>query len=228
MENDPDQYDHIWEGGYVTVAEGAYYAKHIAKARAEGRVGKVAADPLLPIGLYADIGGTGARSDAFVFWAAQFVGQEIRVLDYYEAQGQEIGHHLAWARSKGYTPDAAEITLPHDGETKDRVYAVSYESAFKAAGYKVKVIPNQGRGAATARIDEARRLFPQMWFNESTTQAGLEALGWYHEKRDENRNVGLGPDHDWASHGADAFGLMAVAHKPPRVQREEIRFTGWG
>jgi len=228
LENDPDQYDHIWEGGYVSVAEGAYYAKHLAKARAEGRIGRIAADPLLPIRLFADIGGTGAKSDAFVFWAAQFVGHEIRILDYYEAQGQEIGAHLAWARSRGYTPDNAEIVLPHDGETADRVYAVSYESAFKAAGYKVTVIPNQGRGAASARIDEARRLFPQMWFNEDTTRAGLEALGWYHEKRDPARNVGLGPDHDWASHGADAFGLMAVAHQPPRVQRKEIDFVGWG
>jgi phage terminase large subunit len=90
------------------------------------------------------------------------------------------------------------------------------------------VVPNQGRGAAKARIDEARRLFPQMWFNEGPTQPLREALGWYHEKRDETRNIGLGPEHDWASHGSDAFGLMAVAHQPPRVQREEIQFVGWG
>jgi phage terminase large subunit len=228
LNNDPDQYDHIWEGGYVSVAEGAYYAKQLAKAKAEGRIGKVSADPLLPIKLFADIGGTGAKSDAFVFWAAQFVGQEIRVLDHYEAQGQEARMHVNWARSKGYGPEDAEIVLPHDGETGDRVYAVSYESFFKQAGYRVTVIPNQGRGAAGARIEEARRLFPQMWFNESTTTAGLEALGWYHEKKDENRNIGLGPEHDWSSHSADAFGLMCVAHKPPTMQREEIDFVGWG
>jgi phage terminase large subunit len=35
-------------------------------------------------------------------------------------------------------------------------------------------------------------------------------LGWYHEKRDEKRGIGLGPEHDFASHGADAFGLLAV------------------
>ena len=79
-----------------------------------------------------------------------------------------------------------------------------------------------------ARIDEARRLFPQMWFDADKCAPGLEALGWYHEQIDEKRGVGLGPDHDWSSHGADAFGLCAVAHKPPRVQREEIKFVGWG
>ena len=40
-------------------------------------------------------------------------------------------------------------------------------------------------------------------------------MGWYHEKKDEERGVGLGPEHDWSSHGADAFGLMCVAYKPP-------------
>jgi len=65
------------------------------------------------------------------------------------------------------------------------------------------------------RIEEARRLFPSMWINESACKGGLEALGWYHEKKDEVRNIGLGPEHDWASHGADAFGLMCVAYDPP-------------
>ena len=41
---------------------------------------------------------------------------------------------------------------------------------------------------------------------QKTTEAGREALGYYHERRDENRNVGLRPEHSWASHAADAFG----------------------
>jgi len=106
--------------------------------------------------------------------------------------------------------------LPHDGETNDRVYDVSYESALKKAGYAVEVVPNQGKGAAKARIEEVRRLFPSMWIDEEKCAGGLAALGWYHEKRDDERNIGLGPEHDWASHGADAFGLMAVAYEPPR------------
>jgi len=50
-----------------------------------------------------------------------------------------------------------------------------------------------------------------MLFNEAKTQPGIDAIGWYHEKRDAERGVGLGPNHDWSSHGADAFGLIAVA-----------------
>jgi phage terminase large subunit len=225
----PDQYDHIWEGDYVTVSEGAYFAKCLAEAKAQGRIGKVAPDPLMTIRLFADIGGTGARADSFVFWAAQFVGREIRVLDYYEAVGQDLATHLAWLRSKGYTPDKAQIWLPHDGAQKDKVYDASYEKAFQEVGYSVTVIENQGKGAAAARIESARRRFPSCWFNEDTTEGGRLALGWYHEKKDDQRNIGLGPEHDWSSHGADAFGLMAVAYEAPaekRTQRPRRNFNG--
>ena len=44
---------------------------------------------------------------------------------------------------------------------------------------------------------------------------GIDALAWYHEKQDEIRGIGLGPEHDWASHGADAFGAMCVSYKEP-------------
>ena len=215
LRSNPDQYQHIWEGGYITAADGAYYAKSLSQARLDGRIGRVPPDPLMTTRLFCDIGGTGAKADSFSIWVAQFVGLEIRVLDYYESVGQPLGAHLEWMRSRGYTSDKAQIWLPHDGSTQDRVYDVSYESALKDAGYTVTVIPNQGKGAAMKRIEEGRRLFPSMWFNESTTKAGIDALGWYHEKRDAARNIGLGPEHDWASHGADAFGYMCVAYEPP-------------
>lgn len=211
----PDQYPHIWEGEHANVIEGAYYAASLTKAKAENRIARVAADPLMTIRLFADIGGTGAKADNFVFWAAQFIGREIRVVNHYEQQGQPLEAHLNWMRSQGYTPDKAQIWLPHDGDTQDKVHDVSYRSAFEQAGYVVTVVPNQGKGAAILRVEAGRRLFPSMWFNEDTTQAGIDALGWYHEKRDAVRNIGLGPNHDWASHSSDAFGLMCVAYELP-------------
>lgn len=221
LRTQPDQYDHIWEGGYLTVAAGAYYAKHLAEAKNEGRISRVAADPLMTLRLIVDIGGTGAKADSFVIWVAQFIGKEIRWLDYYESQGQPLAAHLAWCRERGYTPDRAQFWLPHDGSSNDKVFDVSYESALRAAGYQVTVVPNQGKGAAAARIEAARRLFPRMWFDEVKTEAGRAALGWYHEKKDETRNIGLGPEHDWASHGADAFGLGAVIYDEP-AQKKKI------
>ena len=228
----PDQYDHIWEGGYATVNVGAYFAYQLSQARKENRIGRVASDPLLTIKLFMDIGGTGAKSDAFAIWAVQVVGREIRVLNYYESVGQPIQAHLEWMRSNGYTPERTTVWLPHDGAQNDKVFAVSYESAFESVGYKVEVVPNQGKGAASQRIEAVRRWLPSCWFNEETCKAGIEALGWYHEKRDEARSVGLGPEHDWSSHGADAFGLMAVSieeifDKPKQREYTPQYSGGW-
>lgn len=226
----PEQYNHIWEGDYESIVEGAYYAQSLIKAKDEGRIGRVAADPLMTIGLFCDIGGTGAKADAFSLWAAQFIGKEIRVLNYYERVGQPLSAHLLWMREQGYAPNKAQVWLPHDGATQDRVYDVSYESALEAAGYSVTVIPNQGKGAAKARIEAGRRRFPSMWFDQEKTAGGVDALGWYHEKKDEVRNIGLGPEHDWASHGADAFGLMCVAYEEATTEDdyddEDIDQTG--
>jgi phage terminase large subunit len=66
------------------------------------------------------------------------------------------------------------------------------------------------------RIEAARRVFPRCWFNQVTTEAERDALGYHHERRDETRNVGLGPNKDWSSHAADAFGYMAISYEEPK------------
>jgi phage terminase large subunit len=214
----PDQYSHVWEGDFVTVVEGAYFANHLVTAKKEGRIGHVAADPLMTVRAIWDIGGTGAKADACSIWIVQFVGREIRALNYYEAVGQPLSTHVQWLRDNGYSK--ALCVLPHDGASNDKVFDVSYQSALTEADFEVVVVPNQGKGAAKMRIEAARRLFPFIWFNEATTEAGRDALGWYHEKKSsDDRSIGLGPNHDWSSHGADAFGLMCVTYEQPEPDR---------
>ena len=213
----PDQYDHIWEGGYATVIDGAYFARALSEARKEGRIGRVAKDPLMQIKAFWDIG----VRDATAIWIAQFVGREVRLLDYYEASGQPLAVHLEWLRSNGY--GSALCVLPHDASHADVITATRFEDHISAAGFEVETIPNQGKGAAMKRVEAARRLFPSCWFDAEKCNAGLDALGWYHEKLDEARNVGLGPEHDWSSHGSDAFGLMAVAYEAPKAKNDN-----WG
>ena len=211
LQDRPDSYPHVWEGDYITIVEGAYYAKHLTDARAQNRISKVNRDPLMTVYAFWDIGGTGEKADACAIWIVQFIGKEIRVIDYYEAVGQELAEHVAWLRRNGY--EDAYCVLPHDGANHEKVERVTYQSALTDAGFKAEVVRNQGAGAAYSRVLAVRRLFPQMWFDAERCESGLEALAWYHEKRDENRNVGLGPCHDWSSHGCDALGLCAVYHE---------------
>lgn len=223
LEKYPHRYEHVWEGAYVTVFEGAYYAKWLAKAKADRRITELAPDSLSEIRAYFDLGGSGAVADATAIWVVQFVGQKILILDYIEGQGQVLGYYMDQLRARGW--ERALCMLPHDASQvhADNPTGVDYAAQVKKAGFRAKTIPNAGKGAAMLRIEAGRRWFDRMWFNTAIgpdghdrTEAGREALGAYHEKRSkDDRDVGLGPNHDWSSHGADAFGLMALDYKEP-------------
>jgi phage terminase large subunit len=220
-EERPDSYAHIWEGEFVAAVEGAYYATLLAEAKADGRIGEVAPDPLMEYRSFWDIG----TRDATAIWVAQFVGSQIRVLDYYEAVGQPLGAHLNWLRENGY--GSCLCVLPHDGAAVDHLTADRFEDHIRSAGFRTQVVKNQGKQAAMKRVEAARRMFPSIRFNEKPTEPGRDALGWYHEKRDDEREVGLGPEHDWSSHGADAFGLMCIAYEEP-MRAQVINYnTRW-
>jgi len=227
LKNDPDQYDWIWEGDYIQVMAGAYYREQLTKAKEQGRIDTVVPDPLAKIRTFHDIGGAGAKADNYAIWVVQFVGMKILLLDYYEAQGQTLEYHVKWMRKHGY--EDAAVYLPHDGSNTNNVSGKKYADHWEEAGFDVETVKNQGPGAAMQRIEAGRRLFPRMWFDDKT-EPGREALGWYHEKYDEVRGIGLGPDHDWSSHGSDAFGLMAICYEEPTSTADrthEQRRVGW-
>jgi phage terminase large subunit len=209
----PDQYDHIWGGGYATAAVGAYYAKQLLVAKAQGRIKPIIYDPLMAVRTHHDIGGRGARADAYSIWVSQWIGPEILVLDHYAAVGQPLSTHANWLRQRGY--GEAEIVLPHDGDNQGGPVH-SWADGWRAAKLgSVKVIPNQGEGAAMYRIEQARRWFPRVIFDAVNTEEGRVSLGMYAPKISKETGADLGPNHDVYSHDADAFGLMMCDYKPP-------------
>jgi phage terminase large subunit len=214
---DPDKAEHVWGGEYARAVEGAYFAHHLRACREQGRILPLTFDPNFQVRAYWDLG----RNDATAIWVAQFVGERINVIDYCEGVGQAPGYYFNWLRSNGY--DGCLCVLPHDGASihPDNPVSMSYESQARSAGFQTRVVRNQGPGAAMQRIDAARRLFPRIHFDEDKTRPGIRALGHYHEKRHEERNVGLGPEHDWSSHGADAFGLMCIDYKAPEFRASD-------
>jgi phage terminase large subunit len=217
LNNQPEAYPHIWEGDYVTALDGAYFAKELAQAKLKGRICRLSADPLMAIRSYHDIGGKGAKADAYSIWICQFVGKEIRVLDHYTSQGQPLSFHVAWMREQGY--QKAEVILPHDGVKENDVTGKRYEQHWRDADFSVRVIPNQGEGAAMMRVEAARRLFSRIWFDVDLTDVGRSALGWYHEQK-HALGHGMGPKHDWSSHDADAFGMMCMDYQEPTSSAE--------
>ena len=217
----PDQYEHIWEGGFKTVYEGAYYAAHLLTAKKTGRIKSLHIEPSLTVRTWHDLAGAGDKADAYSIIVGQYVDQQIWLHGNYSTEGQSSAFHINWLRNwcKDRGIKRCIITLPHDGDQVKIDF--NWRNIWEAASepdvveFIVEVIPNQGRGAAMKRIEEGRKVFPRVWFDEDGTTGLRESLTAYHEKRDEKRSVGLGPNHDWASHDADAFGLMACVYTPP-------------
>ena len=223
---EPDKAAHVYGGEYVKAVEGAYFAKELRAAREEGRFAMLARDPNFEMRAFWDLG----HSDATAIWVAQFAGDRILVLDYCEGSGQPPAYYMQWLRLSGYQD--ALCVLPHDGSSvhPDNPIAMSYEAQMRSAGFRTLVIRNQGKGAAQQRIDALRRVFPRVWFNDDLTRIGVKALAHYHERRDESRNAGLGPEHDWSSHAADAAGLIGITYEPPRrtIARAGFKLPDFG
>jgi phage terminase large subunit len=147
----PERYAHIWEGDYAKAFEGAYFAKHLEQARQQGRIGHVAIDPILPVKAFMDIGGAGHSSDAMAIWICQFVGREIRLLDYIEGVGQPLAYYAGELRRRGWKE--AIICLPHDGVAHNNITGKRYIDHWREAGFGCETpIKNTGAGAAMMRV----------------------------------------------------------------------------
>ena len=138
-----------------------------------------------------------------------------------------LGYYLEELRSRGW--ERAFCVVPHDAAQThaDNPTGIDFEAQLRAAKFETKRV-HSPPGIVMQRISTTRRLFSRMFFNKDKTEALRAALGWYHEKRDEKRGMGLGPEHDWSSHGADAFGLMAISYEEPRKVIRELTIPRFG
>lgn len=224
--DNPEDYDWIWEGKYRTHYAGAYYSKHLLRAEHEGRIGQVDYEPLMSVRTYHDLASSSDKADAYTIWVCQFVDLEIRTLAHYETEGQSPQFHIKWLREWCLDHDVkrCHIGLPHDG-TQQQI-DTSWQAIWKKAGdedVKFDVpepVKSGGKGAAMDRVRAAQLHFHRIRFDAEATKSGRQALAAYHEKRSQDeRNVGLGPEHDWSSHSADAFGLMCVDYAERKGKR---------
>jgi phage terminase large subunit len=217
--HDGDKFAWVWEGAYRRAIEGAYYADGLSEADKDGRVMPLALEPLLPVKAFWDLG----IADSMAIWVAQWVGREIRWLDYIEGQGQPLAYYVAELRKRGW--NGCECVLPHDGVRRDMITGHRFSDHLRDAGFSARVVENQGRGAAMLRIEAGRRLCPRMVFDADKTRQGRKTLALYHERRDEDRGgIGLGPEHDASSHCGDAFGLGCIAYEEPQNAGRDWKF----
>lgn len=204
-----------YECSFDAAVPGAYYAKLIGDAYAEGRVGQHKIDPAFPVNLVADLGFT----DSCSWWGWQETHDGIRIVDFMEDDNQPIQHYIDWIKSRPYTVNPKGIWLPHDARAKSLQTGKSIIEQFLANGIRPNLVPEM---SLQDGIEAARLTIPSCYFDEEATYEGLEHLRAYMREWDEKTQTYRNrPKHDQHSHGADSFRYLALAARP--VSRKSHR-----
>jgi phage terminase large subunit len=198
-------YQHIWEGNFDLRYSGSVYAVWMAKAHEQGRVIEGIFDPNVEVHTAWDLG----YDDMTAIWFWQNVGKELRLIDYYEKNGQDIKHYCDYVRLLGKKRGFkyGKHYVPHDAANK--LLAAGGRSIVQQAytlGVKMSVVPatSQQNG-----IEAARKVLETSWFDPVACAKGMECLKAYEFPFDEDKKTFKStPLHNWASHGSDAFEII--------------------
>ena len=201
-----NEYLQEFECDFDAAITGAVYGKWISECESAGRFKSNLYDPSLPVHTAWDLG----YSDSTAIWFWQKSGLEIRLVDYYENNNQDIGHYCDYIKQKDYR--YADHFVPHDAA--NGLLAAGGRSIVDQAfnhGVKMRVV------AATSQmngIEAARKILSQCWFDPDTCADGISALRQYQFEFDaDKQSYRNKPRHDWSSHGCDAFEIIGQVFK---------------
>jgi phage terminase large subunit len=209
-----DKFNQEYECDFEAAIPGAVYGKWMAEAEEQGRIDTVAPDLNLPVHTAWDLG----YDDATAIWWFQVGMGELRILEYYENNGEDIAHYCEVIKSKRYK--YGKHFVPHDAANE--LLAAGGRSIVQQAfklGVKMHVV------AATSQqngIEATRATIKRSWFDRQGCGDGLEALKQYQFEWDDDKKVYRNkPRHDWTSHGSDAFEIIGQVWKQPRLIEAE-------
>lgn len=201
-----DQYLQEYECSFeASLGLGAFYGREMRLAAEQGRIAQVDYDPELPVYTAWDLG---YRDDTAIFWYQQHRG-EIRVIDFYAVSGADIHEIAEIVTNKPYRYE--RHFLPHDARAKSLQTGktIVEQLAHYLDLRKLTVVPDIGLQSG---IQAVRMILPRVWFDAEKCRDGIEALRQYQREYDEDKKAyRQSPRHDWTSHPADAFRMLAVS-----------------
>lgn len=215
-----EEYEQEYECSFTAALIGSYYGKYIRELEKMGRIKDFDYEPSIPVRTYWDLG----IRDSTAIWFFQQVGNETRVIDYYENSGVGIEHYIKVIQSKPYLYEYTGHGIPHDGAAKELGSGKSRQETMRDLGLLAHVIPRQ---SIADGIHAVRMLLQSnIWFHKTKTERGLECLKNYQKKWDAKNSVFLDtPLHNWASNGADAFRMAALDLERPGTRIDDKRLV---
>lgn len=196
---------------------GSYYGTQIQQLITAGRYGEFPYNSAFKVSTSWDLG----IDDYTAVWFWQRIAQDkVNIIDFYETGDVGLDTivreallpklRLNWNFDLHY--------FPHDVQKRE-LGAGGRSVRETAIALGVRPIRVGIARDPTERINASRRLLPYCYFNQATTQSGVDHLRQYRKRWNQALGVFGGPLHDNNSHAADAFGEFAVNARLPKTDK---------
>lgn len=203
---------------------GSYYGGLIEKARNEGRIfdmkevqffRNIIDSPMHEMLVAADLG----VDDSTALWFFKRYQEKIFVCGYHEARRQGAQYYASYIKEN--FPQVRRIVVPHDARVQEWGTGKTRIESLIELGLRPIVCPSLSLADG---IFAVRETFPNIFFDESKTLRGIEALSWYHQEYKENVGAfSQRPKHDWSSHAADGFRYACIWCKKVKDNDDPIQ-----
>ena len=202
---------------------GAYFGAEMSRAEREGRVKPVPVDIKYPVHTAWDLG----KATNNPIWCFQVIGQQLRIVDFYQPESDDLEEWCATLNARGYT---GNDYVPHDilvtewGSKRTRI------ETLRALGRKpkriVKVSVADGLQAGRVAINSA------VFADNDAVARGIDGLKSYRREWDDDlKTFREHPVKDWAEHIGSAWRYLGLSWReeqaaaPAKAKPQELIYT---
>lgn len=201
------EYPSFPEEAFQVATDGNYYAKEMMNLRKRGGITEIEVLDI-PTCTWWDIG----NSDGCAIWFHQTMNSQDRMIDYYEAHGQDLRHYAAEIQKRGYIYHTH--FLPHDAAHQrlgDYNKSTLESLQELLPGHNFEIIPRIT--LLQNGIQMTRKLLKNVWFDKKRCELGIKRIDGYKKKfsKADKRYIDQPNKANGCSEGADALRQLAQA-----------------
>lgn len=196
------QFEQEYHCSFAGAMVGAYFGAEMAKAEREDRVTDVPIDENYPVHTVWDLG----KAVNNPIWCFQVIGSELRVVDFYQPETDDLDDWCAELDARGYR---GNDYVPHDilttewGHKKTRIERLRERKRKPVRIPKVSVA--DGLQAGRIAINSAR-------FDKNKTEIGVDGLKNYRREWDDDlKTFRENPVKDWSEHIGSAWRYLGLS-----------------
>lgn len=187
---------------------GAFFGAEVSKAEREGRFCDTAIDPAHPVHTAWDLGATHNNP----IWCFQVIGKQLRIVDFYLPDSDNLEDWCAWLDAKGYS---GNDYVPHDIMTTEWGSSRTRIETLRGHGRKPRRIPkvSVADGLQAGRVAINSAIFHVGEDDRAARVAhGTDGLKNYRRDWDDERKTFREtPVKDWAEHIGSAWRYLGLA-----------------